>query len=64
MRKEYPASRRRITFFEKFPGLYLDDPEDEFNDLISQLRTVTQNYFNKEEGIPNAKEKINEVRPS
>jgi hypothetical protein len=32
-------------FVERFPDLYIDDPEDELNDIIEVLRCKAQEYF-------------------
>ena len=32
-------------FVERFPDLFIDDPEDELNDIIEVLRCKAQEYF-------------------
>ncbi len=46
---KHSPSRRAMRFWEKFPELLFDDPEDEFNDLIGRLRIAAENYFKLEE---------------
>ena len=43
-----PPHRRAVAFFDRFPELLVDDPEDEFNGLIEILRDKAMGYFRKE----------------
>ena len=43
-RKDDP-SRKMLRFYERFPELCIDDPEDEFNNLIHLLRGSIDEYF-------------------
>ena len=35
-----------IEFFDRFPDLLWDDPEDKFNEIIGILRNTALNYYN------------------
>ena len=46
-RKDRPSRKERL-FWEKFPDLLIDDPDEEINnELIGLLRNMAQDYFEK-----------------
>ena len=45
-RKDRPSREERL-FWNKFPELLMDDPEDINNDLIALIRRYAQIYFRK-----------------
>lgn len=46
---KHPPSKRTIRFWDRFPDLLSDDREDEFNELLTELRLVSEDYFRVEE---------------
>ncbi len=50
--KKGRPSRKERLFWEKFPDLLMDDPDEEINnELIGLLRNVAQDYFKRTEEI-------------
>ena len=47
--RKNPPSRKECLFWDKFPELLMDDPEEEINnELIGILRNTAIEYFKKE----------------
>lgn len=40
-----PLSKLEKEFWDRFPDLLIDDPEDELNQIVGLLRTTTNHYF-------------------
>ena len=52
--REIPPSRYEFRFWDRFPELLMDDPdEDEHNNLIALLRNVAINYFKRKDDETN-----------
>ena len=47
--RKHPPSKRTMRFWDRFPELLFDDQEDEFNELLNELRLVAEDYFRVEE---------------
>lgn len=50
------------SFWDRFPGLLMDDPEDPYNELIALLRQQAQFYFDDPEKVTSKNIYLNRSR--
>lgn len=43
--RKHPSSKYESEFWDRFPELLFDDPEDQHNNLIEKLRNTAIDYF-------------------